>query len=133
MKTLTAQNFSVIASFAFLLITLPASSSAASQGATLNNKADVDHIALAQYYKNQVDEMQVKIEEQIEALSHKPRTSFFGRNGRNIKKHVEYKIHQYEIAIEENLKKATYHQQVAAEQSHNPASASLTQSGNTRS
>lgn len=114
MKTGTTQNFTVISLLTFVLIALPVQVIAADQDMAFENGAD--HNTLAQYYTNQVNELQAKIEGQIEALSHKPRSSFLGRNGQNIKKHVEFKIHQYEVAIADNLKKAAYHQKMAAEQ-----------------
>lgn len=113
MKTGAAQNFIVISLLAFILIVLPVQVIAADQGTAFESGAD--HKTLAQYYANQANELQARIEDQIDALNHKPRSSFFGRNGQNIKKHVEFKIHQYEIAIADNLKKAEYHQKMAAE------------------
>ncbi len=112
MKAGTAQNLTVIFLLAFVLIALPIQVIAADQGAV----SGIDHTTQAQYYTNQANELQAKIEDQIDALNHKPRSSFFGRNGQNIKKHVEFKIHQYEVAIADNLKKAAYHQKMAAEQ-----------------
>jgi len=127
MKTGTAQNLIASSLLAFILIVLPVQVFAADQDAVfdstvLNSQNDADHKTLAQYYKNQADVLQAKIEDQIDALNHKPRTSFFGRNGQHIKKHVEFKIHQYEVAIADNLKKAEYHQKMAAGQSIRPAS-----------
>ncbi|MDR4515078.1 hypothetical protein [Nitrosomonas sp.] len=81
------------------------------------NTARVDHDALARRYENMANVMHEKIQAQLEALSHKPRTSFFGRNGQHIKKHVAYKIHEYEKAVQENMQKAIYHKQIAMEQS----------------
>ncbi|MBX3628436.1 MAG: hypothetical protein KF908_00735 [Nitrosomonas sp.] len=115
MRTGTAQTFTIISLLTFL-IAVPVSSFAADQDTAFDRQSNVDHFTLAQYYKNQADELKVKIDEQIDALSHKPRSSFLGRNGQNIKKHVEFKIHQYEIAIADNLKKVEYHQKMAAEQ-----------------
>ncbi len=102
----TAQSFTVISILAFVLIALPVQAIA----------ADVDHKTQAQYYTSQANELQAKIEDQINALKHKPKSSFLGRNGQHVKKHVEFKIHQYEIAIADNLKKAEHHQKMAAEQ-----------------
>jgi hypothetical protein len=88
---------------------------------TMSSDGTVNHLALAAYYENHADEMHARIEEQIEALSHKPKSGFFGKNGRNIKKHVEYKIHEFEKEAEESLKKAAYHKEMAEEQSIRPA------------
>lgn len=128
MKTSTAQNLVVLSLLAFILITLPVQTFAADQDAVFDTTTD--HSALAQDYKHQADVLQARIEDQVDALNHKPRSSFFGRNGQHVKKHVEFKIHQYEMAIADNLKKAEYHQKMAAGQSIRPASV---QSGRTKS
>ncbi|MBX3630977.1 MAG: hypothetical protein KF908_13950 [Nitrosomonas sp.] len=79
------------------------------------NDQEVDeHEALARQYENLAKDMQAKAQEQEEALKHKPRSSFFGRNGQHIKSHVAYKIHGYEKAAQENLAKAAYHKTMAA-------------------
>jgi low affinity Fe/Cu permease len=127
MKTGTVQNLTALSLLAFILIVLPVQTFAADQDAVfdstvLNSQNGTDHKTLAQYYRHQVDTLQAKIEDQIDALNHKPRSSFFGRNGQHIKKHVEFKIHQYEMAIADSMEKAEYHQKMAAEQSIRPAS-----------
>ncbi len=88
---------------------------------TMSSDGTVDHVALATYYEKHADEMYARIEEQVEALSHKPKSSFFGKNGQNIKKHVEFKIHEFEKEAEDSLKKAVYHKNMAEEQSIRPA------------
>ena len=65
--------------------------------------------------------MQTKIDEQVEALSHKPRSSYFGKHGQDIKKHVKYKIDQFEKAADQNLQIAAYHKKMAEEQPNRPA------------
>lgn len=126
MKTGAAQNLIALSLLAFVLITLPVQTFAADQDAVFDTTAlnyqNGDHNTLAQHYKHQADVLQAKIEAQIDALNHKPKSSFFGRNGQHIKKHVEFKIHQYEMAIADNLRKAEHHQKMAAGQSIRPAS-----------
>ncbi|GJL76737.1 hypothetical protein [Nitrosomonas sp.] len=121
MKTETVSYFAVLSIFAFMVIAMPMSSIAAEQGTEVNStmpnvKGNVDHGVLAHYYEDQAKELEAKIEEQVEAFNHKPRTSFLGKNGQRIKKHVVYKIHEFEKAVEENLEKAAYHNKMAAEQ-----------------
>ena len=123
MKTETIKYFTILSIFAFMVIAMPMSSIAAEQGEAvnttiLNGKGNVDHNVLTHYYEDQAKEMQAKIEEQVEAFNHKPSTSFLGRNGQRIKKHVIYKIHEYEKAAKENLQKAAYHEKMAEEQAH---------------
>ncbi|SET23295.1 hypothetical protein SAMN05216326_11644 [Nitrosomonas marina] len=126
MKTKTLQNIirNVIA--AFIVLALPMSVFAAEQNAQSDR---VDHDALIQHYEAQADEMLAKIDEQIDALKHKSRSSFFGKHGQDIKSHVKYKIHEYEKAAEESLEKAAYHKQMAEEREHKPVFAG---SGNTK-
>ena len=123
MKTETVKYFTILSIFAFMVIAMPMSSIAAEQGeavnsTVLNGKSNVDHNVLAHYYEDQAKEMQAKIEEQVEAFNHKPSTSFLGRNGQRITKHVVYKIHEFEKAAEENLQKAAYHNKMAEEQAY---------------
>jgi len=121
--------------FALAAIALPISGFSAEQdvqfsSVTMNSNGTVNHDALAAYYEKHADDMHARIEEQVEALSHKPKSSFFGKNGQNIKKHVEYKIHEFEKEAEESLKKAAYHKKMAEGQSFRPA---LATSGKTKS
>ncbi len=121
MKTATIQYFTVLSIFAFMMIVLPVSVFASEQdtqvNSTVTNAAgNTDHETLAHYYEDQAKEMEAKIQEQVEAFNHKPSTSFLGRNGQRIKKHVVYKIHEFEKTAAENLKKAAYHNKMAEEQ-----------------
>ena len=50
-----------------------------------NNVSTHNHFALAEQYENLAKEMQAKATEQMEILEHKPRSSFFGKNGQHIK------------------------------------------------
>ncbi|WP_292990262.1 hypothetical protein, partial [Nitrosomonas sp.] len=121
MKTATIQYFTVLSIFAFMMIVLPAGVLAAEQGTQVDSTAinaagNTDHETLAHYYEDQAKEMEAKIQEQVEAFNHKPSTSFLGRNGQRIKKHVVYKIHEFEKAAAESLEKAAYHNKMAEEQ-----------------
>lgn len=127
MKTVTAQTIATTAIVAFVSFTFPVSTFAADltaeQGvSTVSSVSNTDHKALAQYHKNQADEFQAKIAAEIDAVNHKPRTSFFGRNAKPFKQHVDYKIHQYQMAVEDNLKKAAYHREMEVNQTLRPAS-----------
>ncbi|SFK31802.1 hypothetical protein SAMN05216302_100418 [Nitrosomonas aestuarii] len=81
-----------------------------------NNVSTHNHFALAEQYENLAKEMQAKATEQMEILEHKPRSSFFGKNGQHIKSHIAYKISTFEQAAQDNLEKAAYHKAVAAAQ-----------------
>lgn len=97
-----AKYFTILSIFAFMVITMQASSFAANQDV-------VNHEALAQYFEDEAKKMQAKIEEQKEALNQKPYSSFFGKHGQYIEEHVAYKINKYERIAQESLNKAAYH------------------------
>ncbi len=107
MKTANKKSFLI-----FLLLTL------LSFGVSMNSFASAvaDHEALANQFENLAQEMQAKVEEQKDIVNHKPRSSYFGKNGQNIKSHVAYKIRKYEQAAAEYLKQAAYHHKIATEQ-----------------
>lgn len=135
MKTGKIGLAQLIALFALIAIAMPMSSFATEHGVefnagVINVNSTVNHSDLAIRYEKHADDLHTKIEEQIEALSHKPKSSFFGKNGQNIKKHVEYKIHELEKEAEDSLKKAAYHKEMAEEQSFRPTFAA---SGKTKS
>jgi len=113
MKTATAKIFTITSLFAFLLVALPLSVSAA-------DVDNVNHATLAQQYKQQAEEYKAKIAEEIQAVNSRPRTASFGRNAQTFKQHVSFKLHQFEEAVEENLQKAAYHEQMAAKQVTQP-------------
>ncbi len=106
----TAKYFTILSISAFMVVTMQASSFAADQGV-------VNHEALVHYFEGEAKKMQAKIEEQKEALNHKPHSSFFGKHGQYIEEHVAYKIGKYEKIAIESLNKAAYHKKMAAEQS----------------
>lgn len=106
----TTKYFTTLSIFAFMVIAMQVNSFAADQDV-------VNHKALVHYFENEAKEMQAKIEEQKEALKHKPHSSFFGKHGQYIEEHVAYKISKYEKIAKKSLNKAAYHKKMAAEQS----------------
>lgn len=110
----TFNLIAILPVFAFFIASFPVNAFAFSDF----DENNVSHAVLAHQYEDQAKEMQAKIDEQLEALSHKPRTSFFGKHGRDIKKHVAYKIHKFEKAAAECLEKAAYHSKMAADELH---------------
>ncbi|SER19791.1 hypothetical protein SAMN05421690_101219 [Nitrosomonas sp. Nm51] len=127
MKTGILQNINIAIVAAVVFFALPVNAIAAGQDIKTNH---VDHDALVHYYEAQANEMLAKIDEQIDALKHKSRSSYFGKHGQDIKKHVKYKIHEYEKAAVENMEKAAYHKKMAEKQGDKPVFAD---SGNTKS
>ncbi|SET23830.1 hypothetical protein SAMN05216326_11665 [Nitrosomonas marina] len=120
MKTATAHTITIIFLFTLLLVALPVSAFAADSG----QQNIANHSTLAQHYKEQADEYQARIEDEIEAVRNKPSTAFLGRNAKHFKEHVVFKLNQLEMAVEENLEKAAYHEKMAAEQTLQPVSLS---------
>lgn len=76
---------------------------------------ETDHVQMIRYHLDRIENNHLKIEEQIEALRNKPRTAFFGRNGKNIRKHVEYKIHKFESEILESVEEIRKHKKYIRE------------------
>ena len=76
-------------------------------GVSMNSFAAsaAEHDALASQFENLTKEMQAKVEE----ISHKPRSSYFGRNARRNKSHATNKIRKYEKAAAEYVEQADYH------------------------
>ncbi len=119
MKTATKKSFFILSLFVLLTF-----------GVSMNSFASdvVDHDVLAIQFKNLAQEMQAKIEEQKDIVNHKPRSSYFGKNGRNIKSHIAYKIRKYEKAAAEYLEQAAYHHAIA-EQAKMKSIATANQTG----
>lgn len=107
MKTATKKSLLIFSLLALLTF-----------GVSMNSFASdvADHEILANQFENLAKEMQAKIEVQKDIFNHKPRSSYFGRNGQRVKSHVTYKIHKYEKAAAEYSEQAAYHHAIAAEQ-----------------
>lgn len=88
---------------------------------------NIDHNALAEHHEKLAEEFQAKVKAQEEVLEHKPRSSYFGKHGRNVKSHVAFKIREYNKAIQESLEKASYHRKIAAEQLNRESAAQMQQ------
>lgn len=115
MKTATQKSFVFISLIVLLVFGVSANSFATSAA---------EHEALASQFENLAKEMQAKVEEQKDIVNHKPRSSYFGKNGRNVKSHIAFKIRKYEKAAAEYLEQATHHHAMAGEQAGNNTVAS---------
>ncbi len=104
MKTVIKKSFVILSLFALLIFGVSMNAFAANA---------VEHDALASKFENLAKEMQAKVEE----ISHKPRSSYFGKNARRNKSHAENKIRKYEKAAAEYTELAAYHHQLAIGQS----------------
>ncbi|PTN11935.1 hypothetical protein [Nitrosomonas aestuarii] len=135
MKTETKTYFTILSVVLFMIIAAPMTAFATQQDEKENltlhsNQENVDHHALAYHHEDLAKGMQAKIQEQIEAFNNKPRSSFLGRNGQHIKKHVVYKIREYEKTAQAHMKKAAYHSHMAAEQLYHDSIAKSKNTGN---
>ncbi len=104
MKTATQKSFVIFSLLTFLIFGVSMNSFAANA---------VEHDALASKFESLAKEMHAKVDE----LSHKSRSSYFGRNAKRKRTRVTNKIRKYEKAATEYAEKAAYHHQLAAEQS----------------
>jgi hypothetical protein len=107
MQTVTKKRFVIYPLLALLFVGLASNAFAADAA---------DHHVLANQYENLAQEMQAKVEEQKDIFNHKPRSSYFGRNGQRLKSHVMYKIQKYENAAEKYSQQAAHHNALAAGQ-----------------
>ena len=74
---------------------------------------NVDHQAMAAQYEETARVMQGKVDQQVDILKNKSRTSLLGRNGKTTKMRIAGKIHQYSEAVAENLALADYHMKMS--------------------
>ncbi|MEK7721246.1 MAG: hypothetical protein AAB359_02525 [Elusimicrobiota bacterium] len=86
------------------------------RSATQNTRTYADHDNLAKHYENTAKEMQVKAEEQKKLLQqYEDKSYFYGTNGQTFQAHTSANIRSYERALRENLDKAAFHREMAAE------------------
>ncbi|MBA4141731.1 MAG: hypothetical protein H0X43_01745 [Nitrosospira sp.] len=79
-------------------------------------RTPADHYSLAQQYQNTSRELQVKAEEQRKLLQHYEEKSYlYGRQAQDNKSHTSALLSKYERAVEDTVKQAAYHQNMAAE------------------
>ncbi len=101
MKTATKKSFVIFSLLTLMIFGVSMNSVAASAA---------EHDVLASQFENLAKEMQAKVEE----ISHKPSSSYFGKNARRNKSHAVNKIRKYEKAAAEYAEKAAHHHQLAA-------------------
>jgi hypothetical protein len=75
-----------------------------------------DHDRLAQRYQSTARELRVKAEEQKKLLQHYEEKSYlYGRQAQDNKSHTQALASRYERAVEDNVKLAAHHRNMAAE------------------
>lgn len=79
-------------------------------------KTYADHDRLAQRYQNTAKELRVKAEEQKKLLQHYEEKSYlYGRQAQDNKSHTQALVARYERAVEDNVKLAAHHRNLAAQ------------------
>ena len=79
-------------------------------------RTSADHNRLAQSYQNSAKELRLKAEEQKKLLQHYEEKSYlYGRQAQDNKSHTSALLSKYERAVEDTVKQAAYHQNMAAE------------------
>lgn len=104
MKTVTKRSFAIFSLLTLLIFGVSMHSFAASAA---------EHDALASQFENLANEMYAKADE----ISHKPSSSYFGRDARMKKSHAANKIRKYKKAAAKYTEKAAHHHQLAVGQS----------------
>ena len=73
-----------------------------------------DHEAIAKYYEDAAQVMQLKMREKKQLLKHYQDKSYlYGREAQDLQSHTEALAHRYEKAVENNVKEAHLHHQMA--------------------
>ena len=91
------------------------------ENATVHKAAEsartyADHDRLAQRYQSAARELRVKAEEQKKLLQHYEEKSYlYGRQAQDNKSHTQALVSRYERAVEDNVKLAAHHRNMAAE------------------
>lgn len=76
-----------------------------------------DHDALSKYFENAAREMQTKADEQKKLLEHYEEKGYlYGRRAQDLKSHTAALLHKYEANVDENIRAAAAHRQMAVEQ-----------------
>ena len=82
-----------------------------------NARTPSDHDALSKYFENAAKEMQTKADEQKKLLEHYEEKGYlYGRQAQDLKSHTAALLHKYEANVDENIRAAAIHRQMAVEQ-----------------
>jgi tellurite resistance protein len=81
-----------------------------------NARTRSDHDALSRYFEGAAKEMQTKAAEQKKLLEHYEEKGYlYGRQAQDLKSHTAALVRKYEETVEENIKEANLHRQMALE------------------
>lgn len=74
-----------------------------------------DHVALANYYEGLVKEVSAKLETNQQKLSdYEDHPYYYGRQGQDLRSHLQANIREYKKELAEDLKEANLHRKIAA-------------------
>ena len=89
---------------------------ATARKATESARTYAEHDRLAQRYQSAAKELRAKAEEQKKRLQHYEEKSYlYGRQAQDNKSHTAALLSRYERAVEDNVKLAAHHRNMAAE------------------
>ena len=120
MKTTVGRRLAVLSMLGFLTACAQMGPHEA-ENATVRKAAEsartyADHDRLAQRYQSAARELRVKAEEQKKLLQHYEEKSYlYGRQAQDNKSHTQALVSRYERAVEDNVKLAAHHRNMAAE------------------
>jgi hypothetical protein len=120
MKTTVGKHLAVLSMLGFLTACAQMGPHEA-ENATVRKAAEsartyADHDRLAQRYQSAARELRVKAEEQKKLLQHYEEKSYlYGRQAQDNKSHTQALVSRYERAVEDNVKLAAHHRNMAAE------------------
>jgi predicted small lipoprotein YifL len=120
MKTTIGKHLAVLSMLGFLTACAQVgpleAENATARRATETARTYSDHDRLAQRYQNTAKELRVKAEEQKKLLQHYEEKSYlYGRQAQDNKSHTAALLSRYERAVEDNVKLAAHHRNMAAE------------------
>ncbi len=87
-----------------------------------------DHIAVAKSLENEAKQMQLKVKEQKELLGqYEDKSYLYGRQAQDLQSHTGALVREYEQVVNDDIKEAAAHRQMAATLEQNDQAASTPQ------
>jgi hypothetical protein len=120
MKTTIGKHLAVLSMLGFLTACAQMgpheAEDATARKATESARTYAEHDRLAQRYQSAAKELRAKAEEQKKRLQHLEEKSYlYGRQAQDNKSHTAALLSRYERAVEDNVKLAAHHRNMAAE------------------
>lgn len=110
MNTLKVTAIASLLAFSFIATSAFAEAPAAPSSINPN-----DHVALANYYEGLAKEVSAKLETNQQKLNdYEDHPYYYGRQGQDLRSHLQANIREYENELAEDLKEAELHKKIAA-------------------